>query len=417
MHIAVLCPPFHSHVAAMEALAAALAVRGHSLTLVQRPEVGQWLGRDSQLGFASVPGGAEPLARVIERAAAPAFPFGIRRVVQDMAEETRRLCRDAPSVLRGLGADAVLADQMVPAAAPVARRLDLPLVSVASALPIDPDPALPLPVLPWRYDPTPRGLRRNAGGRRVSDILMRPLHQAIAAESAGAWTRPEDALSPLAALWQLVPSLDFPRPALPAIAHYVGPLRRAERLGGDLPFSLRGDRPVVYASLGTLQGHRLGLFRRIARGCALAGAELVVSHCSCLAQEAAARIGADHVVADLPQRAMIARADLVVTHAGLNTVLDAAEAGVPVLALPIAFDQPGTAARVARTGMGLRLDHRFATARSIARAVTFLLAESRFRAGARRVGAEIEVAGGAARAATIAEQALASGRPVLRSAA
>jgi zeaxanthin glucosyltransferase len=419
VRIVVITPAFASHVAACAALGDALAARGHDVTFVQRPEVGRWLSRRDALSFEAIGPGPEPLDHIIARAASPSFPIGVMRVVQDMAEATRRMARQAPEVLRRIGADAVVVDQMEPAGAIVADRLGLPFVSVAAAVCLEREPAFPPAMLGWRYDPSPQGVKRHEGGARVANWLMRPLGAAIEAEAepGRAWTRMEECLSPLASIWQMVPGLDFPRAAAPGTAHAVGALRGAGGgSGAPLP-SVRGGRPLVYACLGTLQGHRLGLFRRIARACRRAGAELVVSHCGRLTPAQAARIGTDHVVADLDQQAMVARADVVVCHAGLNTVLDAAGAGVPVLALPIAFDQPGVAARVVHSGLGLKLDHRFATSGAIAKAIMALLEDGRHRAAAERLAGELAVAGGATRAAEIVERALATGQPVGRAAA
>jgi zeaxanthin glucosyltransferase len=409
LRIALIPAAFPSHVAAFAALAEALARRGHAVTLLGREEMRSWPAAAVFPAFEPIAAsGAPALDAVVRHAARPSFPFGVLRVVRGMAALTSHLAAELPARLRRIGAEACFCDQMEPAGALAARRLDLPFVSVAPALPIEPDPTLPLPVLGWSYDPSPRGIRRNRGGRRVADHLMRPLHATIERLSGGEWRRPEDCLSQRASLWQLVPGLDFPRAALPPGARYVGPLRALPAAASpplDLP--IRGGRPLVYASLGTLQGHRIGLFRRIASACRAIGAELVVSHCGCLPPEAAARIGADHVVADLPQRAAIAAARVVVTHGGLNTVLDTAEAGRPMLVLPIAFDQPGVAARVAFSGAGLALDHRFATSGGIARALDRLLAEPSFAAASRRIGTEIAAAPGAEGAVLLAERALA----------
>lgn len=107
-----------------------------------------------------------------------------------------------------------------------------------------------------------------------------------------------------------------------------------------------------------------------------------------------------------PQRAALARAAAVITHAGLNTVLDALEAGVPMLALPIAFDQPGVAARIEHAGVGLRLQSQLASPARIGHALQRLLNEGEFRQRAVRLGAEVREAGGAVRAAELIEAAL-----------
>jgi zeaxanthin glucosyltransferase len=43
---------------------------------------------------------------------------------------------------------------------------------------------------------------------------------------------------------------------------------------------------------------------------------------------------------------------LCITHAGLNTTLESLAQGVPMVAIPIGYDQPGTAARIAHHGTG-----------------------------------------------------------------
>ena len=108
---------------------------------------------------------------------------------------------------------------------------------------------------------------------------------------------------------------------------------------------------------------------------------------------------------------MLAQASAVVTHAGLNTVLDALEAGVPMLALPIAFDQPGVAARIEHAGVGLRLLPALASPARIAHALRRLLDEAAFRQRAAALGEEVRQAGGAARAAELIESALGCVRP------
>ena len=107
-----------------------------------------------------------------------------------------------------------------------------------------------------------------------------------------------------------------------------------------------------------------------------------------------------------PQQAALARADAVVTHAGLNTVLDALAAGTPMLALPIAFDQPGVAARVVHVGAGLRLLPALASTGALQKALRRLLDEPAFAQRANAIGVSVREAGGAELAADLVEAAL-----------
>ena len=151
------------------------------------------------------------------------------------------------------------------------------------------------------------------------------------------------------------------------------------------------------------------MFKRIARACRALDAQLLLAHCDCLnavQAEALRRAGATWVTGFAPQRAALARADVVISHAGLNTVLDALAAGKPVLALPIAFDQPGVAARLVHAGAGLRLLPALASAERIERSLRRLLGEPAFAQRARVLGADVAVSGGVLKAVEIIEAAL-----------
>ncbi|RYY50747.1 MAG: hypothetical protein EOO24_66640, partial [Comamonadaceae bacterium] len=111
-HFAVLAPPFPSHARALEALGSELVQRGHRVTWVHRPETRTLLSAPG-IGFHSVGAPSSGwLKALIDRAARPGGPIGLSRVIRDVAQGTDLLCREAPSALRGLGVDAVIADEM-----------------------------------------------------------------------------------------------------------------------------------------------------------------------------------------------------------------------------------------------------------------------------------------------------------------
>ena len=414
-HFAFISPPFASHLRALEALAQALMVRGHRASWIAPVDVLDQLV-DRRIGRVVVGAQALPagsLTAVVERAARPGGYLGLRRVIADMSMATGIFCREGRQALQAISADSVIADQMEAAGGLLAASLDLQCTSVACALPINREPCIPLPVMPWGFATDARALNRNAVSERVHDWLMRPHFEAIrrGAAALGLAGRASllDCLSPTLQLSQTTAGFDFPRTRLPRHFHHLGPLRPplSEELPLDLP--LRADRPFVFASLGTLQGGRFGLFKRIAQACRQLDAQLLIAHCGrldaaqCRALEAA---GASWVTDFAPQRAALARADVVVSHAGLNTVLDALVAGTPMLALPIAFDQNGAAARVVHAGAGLRLMPAFATTAAIRRHLQRLLAEPGFGQRASVLGAEVASAGGTRLAADLIERAL-----------
>ncbi|MDI7507164.1 glycosyltransferase, partial [Cronobacter dublinensis] len=173
-------------------------------------------------------------------------------------------------------------------------------------------------------------------------------------------------------------------------------------------------RPRVFASLGTLQGHRYGLFRTIARACRDADAELLVAHCGGLNPAQAAQLetwGATRVTAFTDQPLALSQSHAVITHGGLNTVMDAVASATPLLVVPLAFDQPGVAARVEHCGIGRRVS-RFAGRRAFTRQLQALLGDAGCRTRLSAMQRALAQAGGATRAAQITEQALRERRPV-----
>jgi len=426
-HFGVVAPAFYSHSQAFQALAVELLDRGHQVTFFQQADARRWLG-DPRISFHALGADSHPpgsLDASLQRAASSNNPLTLRRVIADMCASTDMLCKELPAALVNRQVDAMLCDQMEAAGAMVAEALGLPYVSVACALPVNREPGLPLPVMPFAYGGDERSLRMYAGSQRVYDWLMRPLTNVLRAASRRLVIEPRDALheclSPFAQISQTLEGFDFPRTLHPAHFHAVGPLRSvlSNSVGQPLPaagpveWPIDKDRPFVFASLGTLQGGRLAMFRQIAKACRRLDAQLLIAHCGGLdstQERTLVADGASWVTAFAPQQRVLAQADVVVTHGGLNTVMDAIATTTPMLVMPIGFDQPGVAARVSYRGLGVQLNRR-ASAAAIADALARLLALP--REPLHQLAAELQHAGGTRKAADIVEAVARSGEPVL----
>ncbi|WP_296248063.1 glycosyltransferase [Pseudomonas sp. UBA4194] len=417
-HFGVVAPPYYSHFQALQALAGQLLERGHRVTFFHQADAARWLS-DPRIGFCPVGLATHPagsLQRTLRRAAHPTSPWGLRQIIVELGTTTAMLCAQLPQALAAHGVDALICDQMEAAGGLVGESLGLPFVSVACALPINREPGLPLPVMPFAYGTEARQLQMYQGSTRVYDWLMGPLGQQIhkACQTLGIAPRDalHDCLSPLAQISQTVTSFDFPRRALPPHFHAVGPLRVPEAAAqGAWPID--PTRAFVFASLGTLQGERMAMFQRIAQACQRLDTQLLIAHCGHLNSAQERRLvarGASWVTDFAPQQWAIERADAVVTHGGLNTVLDAIAHRTPMLVMPIAFDQPGVAARVSYRRVGVHLS-RHARAGRIGESLKGLLTMP--MPGFEPMTAELQRCGGAATAAAIVEQAVAARRPVM----
>ena len=414
-HFGFVAPPLPGHYNPLCAVAGELVRRGHRVTFVHQPDAARWL-HGAPVSFAAVGAATHPpgaLDAAIARMARLQGAVGLRTVLRDVARSTDMLCRELPAALRALGVDAVVADQAEAAGALVAEHLQLPCVSTATALPLNREPDVPPPFLDWPYDPSERGRRRNRGAQRVADWLMRPVDDVIAAHARhwrlGGRRRADEFFSPLAQLAQAVRGLDYPRRALPPSFRYLGPFRPPQpdadhaRQAVELA-EQAGSGPLVFCSLGTLQGSRAWIFRRVAQACADLGAPLVVAHGGLLDAAQAAALPGRPVVRDyVPQRALLARASVAVTHAGFNTVLDALTCGVPMVAVPLAFEQPGTAARLRRAGVAEVLSTWRLGRRALADALRRMLDDGPHRQAADALRREIAASAGTVGAADAIE--------------
>ncbi|KGF80699.1 Zeaxanthin glucosyltransferase [Massilia sp. JS1662] len=416
-HFGVVAPAFLSHFTTLSALAGALVDRGHKVTFIHRPDAAMFV-RDPRLGFHAVGTATHPpgsLAASMRLAANPGGPLGVSRVIRDMACSTTMLCETLPAAVERLQIDALLADQMEAAGGLVAEALGLPFISIACALPVNREPGIPLPVMPFGPGTDAKSLKIVEESTRVYDWMMRPHRRAVEAQARrlGVPVRGmlHEFLSPRAQISQTVEAFEFPRRALPPHFHHVGPLRPvSDRPDTRTLPAIAVDRPFVFASLGTMQGGRFGLFLRIAKACRAAGVQLLLAHCGGLGKRheaALLKAGATWVTDFAPQQAALARADAVISHAGWNTVMDAVAAQTPMLALPIAFDHPGGAARMRLAGVGIQASARFTSSGRLARHLVRLLDDPMFAQRLEPLADKVAQAGGTRRAAEIVEAALA----------
>ncbi|MCH8828748.1 MAG: glycosyltransferase [Planctomycetes bacterium] len=420
LHFGMMCPEVSGHLNPMITLGNELHRRGHRITFIGHLD-GKQQVTDAGLDFHAIATDAFPLGhwpQAMELLGKLSGWWALRFTLHNYRKLAGAIVRDAPDAIRDLQIDGLLIDQTYSAGGAVAEYVDLPFVTICNALMLNVEAGVPPIVTPWRYRRGWWARLRNqlthiafeigtARMRRVVQRHQRKWKQRV--HHANAQT-----FSPLAQIGQLPQEFDFPRKSLPAHFHYVGPMHESScRKPVPFDFDRLDGRPLIYASLGTLQNRIGHVFEKIAAACAPLDAQLVISLGREDAELSAGLPGNPIVVPFAPQLELLKRASLVITHAGMNTAMESLAQGVPMVAIPITNDQPGVATRICWTGCGEMMTMWRLTANRLRKVVERVLDDESYRRNAERLRHAISSCGGVKLAADIAERAVNTGLPVL----
>jgi zeaxanthin glucosyltransferase len=266
----------------------------------------------------------------------------------------------------------------------------------------------------WPHQTTSAALARNREGVAKFVKLLEGGNAGIRAyaESVGLkidWEDLGSTLSPLASITQVPKAFDFESSYWPSPFHHTGPFHDGKgRQNVDFPWERLTGEPLVYASMGTVMNGRVDIFRTIAAAMAKhKDLQLVLSVGDQVEPE---QIGPAPnnaiIVKRAPQLELLKRSSVCITHAGLNTVLEALTQGVPQVAIPVALDQPGVAARIADKKTGVVTSLAELTAEHLSTLLNEALNNSTYRANARRLQKAIAEANGLSVAADLVEESL-----------
>jgi UDP:flavonoid glycosyltransferase YjiC (YdhE family) len=115
-----------------------------------------------------------------------------------------------------------------------------------------------------------------------------------------------------------------------------------------------GNRPLVYATLGTVVNRNPEVFRKLVAAVTGMDVDLVMTIGRNGDVGALGDIPTNvHVAPYIPQDRVLEMASAVVCHAGRGTTYGALEAGLPLCLLPLGTDQPLVASAVEKAGAGI----------------------------------------------------------------
>ncbi|MBL1262687.1 glycosyltransferase [Methylomicrobium sp. RS1] len=413
-HFGIICPNTVGHLNPMLALADALRSRGHQVTffLLGHPPASM---RDA--GFEVRPLGgtlfaADEFQAEIQKLGLLQGRAALKHTFALSARSAVAIMANGPLEVRTAGVHALLVDQVTSAGGTVADELGLPFVTVSNALLLNSDPLVPPFFTHWQpRDTWWARLRNRIAWDRLGHLYTPVLSRIQARRQKLGLPVPQriaEAWSNRLQISQQPAAFEFPRQELPEQVRFVGPLRLpAGYPTVPFPWERLDGRPLIYASLGTLQNRVAQNFRALAAACEGHDAQLVISTGNGLAPEALGELpGKPIVVPFAPQAELLRHAALAVTHAGLNTALDALAHGVPMVAVPVTNEQPGIAARIAWVGAGEVCAQRQITPQSLRPLIERVLKDASYCAAAARMSEAIRDSGGAPRAVELIEQNL-----------
>jgi MGT family glycosyltransferase len=193
--------------------------------------------------------------------------------------------------------------------------------------------------------------------------------------------------------------------------HRIDSSVRAADETWTLPDHLRArDGALIYLSLGSLGSADVTLMQRLVDLIATTEHRVIVSK-GPLADQITLH---DNQTGEafLPQPSIVPVVDLVITHGGNNTVTEALHHGVPMIVLPLFWDQVDNAQRIDETGFGRRLATYDFRDEELTDAIDELLADRALASRLAAMSGRIRGSSGTAHAADLIERVALTGRPV-----
>ena len=179
-------------------------------------------------------------------------------------------------------------------------------------------------------------------------------------------------LSPFLVLALMPPEFEYPRRAWPPHVHFVGPSlwdRPRDYAIPDWLEDLPGERPLVYATIGTVQSiYQAEFFRTLFDAAQGLDADMVVTTGGNPSDLPTPPRNV-RVERYVPNSLIIPKAQILVHHGGASSTMGVLLHGKPAVIAPFAHDQPDNAQRVRWLGAGMVVDPDTVTSTALREAI------------------------------------------------
>lgn len=421
-HFGIVCPSATGHLNTLFPIGRELQRRGHRITVFNIPDVEpKALAADFNfLVIGESEFSPDKIAQYWEEKGKLKGFAALQHTIEGLKQRSAISLRDTPKAAKEAGVEALLVDSVAFEGGTIADYLNIPFISVCSAVFEYEESTVAPSLTAWNYNSAWWARLRNKTGYLLFNKITHTIRE-IVLKARREWnlppvSSPKDLYSKLAIISQQPAEFEFPRRELPTYCHFTGPFHDSTgRPKVDFPFEKLNGKPLIYASMGTLQNRLQYVFTTIAKACADLDVQLVISLGGALEPETFGELpGAQPLIVKYaPQLELLQQASLTITHAGLNTTLESLTCGVPIIGIPITNDQPGVAARIAWTGTGEFIPLQRLRVSNLQQGIQKVLAGESYKQNALRLQTAIRNAGGVARAADIIETVVSTGQPVM----
>jgi len=229
----------------------------------------------------------------------------------------------------------------------------------------------------------------------------------LCSKSSGSFLKP----SPWLQLYTSCPEIEPNTPELGVTAECIGPCignRKEQTINIDKMFNEKlNQHPLVYVSFGTFFNRNKKSIRKIILAAEKLNIRMLISTPLINMQKHISKTQKNVVlISRAPQRHVLGRTQLFITHGGNNSVQEALTAGVPMLVTPVAGEQQYNANRVRWLGAGDIIDVTSNSAEDISKQIKRLLENKEYKEKTSLIQKQLEQYNAPVRAANLIEEVL-----------
>jgi MGT family glycosyltransferase len=325
----------------------------------------------------------------------------------EMIVETAKWAeKDLPEVLARVEPDVVCVDNVIlfPAIKRYSRERGKPWVRIISCSENEiEDPDIP---------PHLSGCGENdkacfARYRRKFNAVIKPIHDNFNAflKSVG------EKRYPVGQFFEPSPFMNlllYPAPVKFKRRHRLSP-KQFQYLEGcvrkDKPFKVprfdrHNDKPLIYASFGSLGAGDIDLLKRVIAALGKMEVRALVNVGDYIGEYSSVPENV-HIATWFPQPSVIPQVDAVIHHGGNNSFTECLYFGKPAIIMPYVWDGHDNATRVEETGHGFKLDRYNWTEAELAEKIKAMLSDKKMKSRLEKTSRHMRARNGAAKAAKI----------------